>query len=205
MATAKIRSREPSMTQREPMTDEQIIEATIGERSEHNAPVHLADYDPAWPSMYEAVAQRVQTALGERILRLEHVGSTSVPGLCAKPFIDMLLVVADTRDETAYVPDMESSGFILRAREPEWFEHRLFHASFAEIKLHTFSEGCSEIDRMLLFRDWIRSHPEDRELYAATKRDLASRTWKYVQNYADAKNGIVDEILARAGWTGARG
>jgi GrpB-like predicted nucleotidyltransferase (UPF0157 family) len=187
------------MPDRQPMTDEQIIRATVGPRAEHNATVTLVDYEPAWRSMYEDVALRVRDSLGDRVLRLEHVGSTSVPGLCAKPSIDMLLVVADTRDEASYFPEMETAGFILHAREPEWFEHRLFHASFAEIKLHTFCEGCSEIERMLVFRDWLRSHPEDCDLYAATKRDLAARTWKYVQNYADAKSGIVDEILDRAG------
>jgi GrpB-like predicted nucleotidyltransferase (UPF0157 family) len=129
---------------------------------------------------------------------LEHAGSTSVPGLAAKPIIDMLLVVADSADEPAYVPAMESTGYVLRIREPEWHQHRLFKGPDTNINLHVFSYGCPEIDRMLMFRDWLRSNDADRELYERTKRELAKQTWKYVQNYADAKTSVVEEIIARA-------
>jgi GrpB-like predicted nucleotidyltransferase (UPF0157 family) len=158
----------------------------------------IAEYDPAWPSLYAAEAERVRGVLGERVLRLEHVGSTSVPGLPAKPIIDMLLAVADSSLEAAYVPDMERAGYTLRVREPEWFEHRLFKGPVTDINLHVFSDGCAEIDRMLRFRDWLRTHPADRELYLRTKRDLAQQEWEKTQAYADAKTGVVKEILARA-------
>ena len=132
------------------------------------------------------------------MLRIEHVGSTSVPGLAAKPLIDIVLVVADTTDEDAYVPPLEAAGYVLRIREPDWFEHRLFKGPDTNVNVHTFSEGCEEVDRMVAFRDWLRTHDDDRDLYLAAKRELAQREWKYVQNYADAKSAVVREILARA-------
>lgn len=180
-----------------PATEEQIQAARIGGAEQLNAPIYLAEYDPEWPRLFEREAERVRAALGERVRLLEHVGSTSVPGLAAKPRIDMLLVVPDSADEPAYVPAMEAAGYVLRIREPEWYEHRVFKGPDMDINLHVFSPGCPEIERMLGFRDWLRAHPEDRALYERTKRELASRTWKYTQNYADAKTTVVEEILAR--------
>ena len=170
----------------------------IGELVEHNTTINLVEYDPQWPRLYEREAERIRGALGPRALQLEHVGSTSVPGLAAKPIVDIVLVVADTRDEDAYVQPLEEAGYALRIREPDWFEHRSFKGPDTNVNLHTFSEGCSEVDRMLAFRDWLRTHDDDRELYAAAKRELATREWKYVQNYADAKSAVVTEILERA-------
>jgi GrpB-like predicted nucleotidyltransferase (UPF0157 family) len=140
----------------------------------------------------------VQAALGDRIRMLEHVGSTSVPGLAAKPKIDMLLVVANSADELAYVPALEAAGYVLQIREPEWYEHRMFKGPDTDINLHVFSVGCPEIDRVLLFRNWLRSNPADRQLYERTKRELARQTWTYMQQYADAKTTLVEQILARA-------
>ena len=141
---------------------------------------------------------RIRTALGDRALLVEHAGSTSVPGLPAKPVVDIVLVVSDSSDEDAYVPRLQAAGYVLRIREPEWFEHRLFKGPDTNVNVHTFSEGCEEIDRMLRFRDWLREHEDDRERYERAKRELAAREWKYVQNYADAKTAVVHEILARA-------
>ena len=181
-----------------PLTDEEIRAATIGELPEHNAPVALAEYDPEWPRLYEREAARIRGALGPKALRLEHVGSTSVPGLAAKPVIDIALVVADTRDEDAYVPSLEDAGYVLRIREPDCFEHRLFKGPDTNVNVHTFPEGCEEVDRMVGFRDWLRTHDDDRDLYLAAKRELAQREWRYVQNYADAKSAVVRDILARS-------
>jgi GrpB-like predicted nucleotidyltransferase (UPF0157 family) len=108
------------------LTDEQIQAATIGGAPEHNATIELAEYDPEWPRLYAREEARIRAALGPKALLVEHVGSTSVPGLAAKPLIDVVLVVRDTRDEEAYVPPLESAGYVLRIREPDWFEHRLF-------------------------------------------------------------------------------
>ena len=181
-----------------PLTEEEIEAATVGELVPHNATIHLADYDPLWPALYEREAARVRGALGAATLRLEHVGSTSVPGLAAKPVIDMVLLVSDSSHEDAYVPALETADYLLRIREPDWFEHRLFKGPDTNVNLHTFSEGCVEVDRMVAFRDWLRTHDEDRELYETAKRELATREWRHVQNYADAKSAVVAEIMERA-------
>ena len=181
-----------------PMTDDQIIAATVGERQPLNSTIYLAPYDPAWPSLFTRLAKQIHEALGDAILLLEHVGSTSVPGLSAKPIIDMVLAVADSSDESSYVKPLEEKGYTLRIREPDWYEHRLLKPPEEEGNLHVFSAGCEEIKRMLLFRDWLRINADDRLLYEETKCELAARTWKYTQNYADAKAEVVQEILARA-------
>lgn len=178
--------------------DDEITAATVGERKDLNATVHLADYDPAWPTMFERIAGEIRAALGDVAVDVVHVGSTSVPGLAAKPVIDIVLVVPDTTDEAAYVAAMEARGFVLRIREPDWFEHRLFKGRAPEANIHVFSAGCSEIARMLRFRDWLRTHDGDRLLYERTKRDLAARVWKHIQFYADAKGEVVQAIMARA-------
>jgi GrpB-like predicted nucleotidyltransferase (UPF0157 family) len=116
----------------------------------------------------------------------------------AKPIIDILLVVANSADEPSYVPALEAAGYVLRIREPDWHEHRLFKGPDTNINLHVFTQGSREIRRTLLLRDWLRTNKTDRELYARTKRDLASKKWKYVQNYADAKSEVVEAILERA-------
>src|SRR5579885_1141161 len=196
--TSSAPAEQPGAAQHQPLTEEQLRAAHVGELVPLNGSIQLVDYDPAWPGLFAREAGRVRAALGERVLLLEHVGSTSVPGLAAKPRIDMLLVVADSADEPAYVTDMEAADYVLHIREPEWHEHRLFKGPDTDINLHVFSQGCSEIERMLLFRDWLRSHPSDCQLYERTKRELARKNWKYGQNYADAKTAVVEEILARA-------
>jgi GrpB-like predicted nucleotidyltransferase (UPF0157 family) len=179
-------------------TDAEIAAYTVGELKPHDAPIELVDYDRAWSNLFQHEAQRIRQALGDRIIQLEHVGSTSVAGLAAKPQIDILLVVIDSSDEPAYLPALERRGYFLRIREPDWYQHRLLKGPDTNMNLHVFSTGCAEIDRMLTFRDWLRTNVDDRVLYDKTKRDLASRKWKYVQNYADAKAEVVEGILARA-------
>src|SRR5215212_8316420 len=183
---------------RVPLTEERLRAVTIGEPTRPSGPIEIVDYDPGWPQLFAREADRVRTALGDRVLLLEHVGSTSVPGLAAKPWIDMLLVVADSADEPAYVPALEAAGYVLRIREPDWYEHRMFHRSDPGVHLHVFSPDCSEVERMLRFRDRLRDNEADRRLYERTKRDLARREWTYLQNYADAKSAVVEEIIARA-------
>jgi GrpB-like predicted nucleotidyltransferase (UPF0157 family) len=178
--------------------DDEIRAATIGEPTRADGPIRLAEYDPAWPRLYEREAARIRDILDDRVRLLEHAGSTSVPGLSAKPVIDMILAVPDSADESAYVPLMEAAGYVLRIREPDWFEHRLFKGPDTNINVHTFSEGCLEIERMLAFRDRLRAHDDERILYEDTKRGLASREWTYVQYYADAKGEVVEGIIERA-------
>jgi len=151
------------MTSRDssPNRDEQIRAATIGEPWRADGPIHLAEYDPEWPALYEREAARIQSILGDRVRLLEHAGSTSVPGLSAKPVIDIVLAVPDSADESAFVPPMEAAGYVLRIREPDWFEHRLFKGPDTNVNLHVFSEGCPEIERMLAFRDRLRTHDDE--------------------------------------------
>jgi len=179
-------------------SDEQLRAVTIGEPEVLSGPVELVEYDQAWPSVFEHEATKIAAALDERALQLEHVGSTSVPGLVAKPRIDIVLAVADSADEPSYVPALESASYMLRIREPKWFEHRLLRGSEPAVNLHVFSVGCPEIERLVAFRDRLRTNEADRNLYARHKQGLARRDWKYVQNYADAKTAIVEEILTRA-------
>ena len=169
-----------------------------GSRQRHDATIHLAEHDPSWPVQFVEESERIQSALGDTVRLLEHVGSTSVPGLAAKPRIDILLVVPDSSDEASYVPRLEAAGYVLWNREPDWHEHRVFKGSECDLNLHVFSEGSEEIDRMLAFRDHLRRHPDDLQLYESTKRQLAGRQWAHVQDYADAKSEVVENILARA-------
>ena len=179
--------------------DESLAKITIGAPQRLSGLIEIREYDPAWPDLYAREAERIRGVLGERVVRLEHAGSTSVPGLPAKPIVDMVLEVPDSSDEPAYVPDLQAAGYVLRIREPDWFEHRLFKGPDTNINLHVFSAGCTETGRMVAFCDWLRMNEADRDLYARTKRDLASRDWKYVQQYADAKTAVVAEIMTRAG------
>jgi GrpB-like predicted nucleotidyltransferase (UPF0157 family) len=188
---------------RVPLTEDEIRAYTIGEPKPINGRILIVDYDPRWPGLFRSEAERIRTALAAKALRIEHTGSTSVPGLAAKPVIDVLLVVADSGDEDAYVPALKAAGYSLRIREPHWYEHRMLNGPDTDVNLHVFSAGCPEIDRMLMFRDWLRDNAEDRDQYARAKLELAREDWKYVQNYADAKTAVVEEILARA--SAARG
>jgi GrpB-like predicted nucleotidyltransferase (UPF0157 family) len=176
--------------------EERLRAVTLGEPQRLSGPVELVAYDPSWPLLFEREAAIIRSALRERAVELEHVGSTSVPGLAAKPIVDIVLAIADSADERAYVPVLEAAGYVLRIREPRWHEHRVLKRP--DVNLHVFSAGCPEIERMLRFRDRLRTSTADRELYARAKRELARREWKYVQNYADAKTAVVEEILARA-------
>lgn len=186
------------MEPKEPLSEDYLREHTIGELTPVSGPIRVVDYDPVWPLRFEREAEKIRSALGPLALRIEHVGSTAVPGLAAKPIIDTLVVVANSADEAGYVPRLEQAGYRLRIREPEWHEHRMFKGPENDLNLHVFSMGCAEIDRMLAFRDRLRTSASDRELYAGSKRELAQRSWKYTQNYADAKTAVIEEILSRA-------
>ena len=177
---------------------DELERRTIGGPRPLSGRIELRDYDPGWPERYAEHAVRVRATLAERVVRIEHVGSTSVPGISAKPIIDIVLEVPDSAHEAAYVGGLESAGYVLRIREPDWFEHRLFNTAGRDVNLHVFSSGCPETERMVRFRDWLRANAPDRELYVRAKRELAARDWKYMQQYADAKTEVVAEIMTRA-------
>ena len=181
-----------------PMTDDQIKKAAVGELKPHDAPITLVPYDPTWPELYAREAKRIRVALGQQAIMIEHVGSTSVPGLTAKPIIDILVAVRDSSKEPSYVPLLEKAGYRLTIREPDWHQHRLFKGPDTNINMHVFTIGSVEIERTLRLRDWLRNNPDDRKLYAETKEELSRQKWHYVQNYADAKSKVIETILARA-------
>lgn len=174
---------------------EYLNKVTIGKVSELSGCIKLKEYDPVWTTLYEVERQKINNALSPDGIIIEHVGSTPVPGLCAKPIIDILLLVKDSSDESSYVPKLEKAGYAMRIREPDWYEHRMLKGTEPEVNLHVFSAGCDEAQRMIDFRNWLRTHEDDRNLYADTKRHLAKKKWKYLQDYADAKSEVVCEIL----------
>lgn len=178
-------------------TEEEYAKIHLAPVTEHNGPIELTPYDPAWAAQYEAEAAKVRAALGPDV-DVNHVGSTSIPGIAAKPIIDMLLVVADSADEDAYVPALVAQGYRLHVREPDWNEHRLLKGVDPVVNMHVFTAGNGEIRRMLAFRDWLRTHDDERALYAAKKQELAQRIWKHTQHYADSKGEVVEAIITRA-------
>ena len=131
-------------------------------------------------------------------LRVEHIGSTSVPGLAAKPVIDILVVVTDSADESAYLPRLEAAGYVLRVREPDWNEHRMLRTPERDVHVHVYSAGCPEVERTLAFRDRLRRNGDDRRRYERTKRELAAREWPDMNAYAEAKTEVIESILDAA-------
>ncbi len=178
-----------------PAEEEKLRAAWVAEPPRLDGPVHLAEYDPRWPALYEREAARIRSVLGERALRLEHVGSTSVPGLAAKPIIDILLVVADPADETSYLTPLEQAGYRLVIREPGWYQHRALKGPDTDINVHVHPPHSPEIGRHLRFRDRLRASPADRDRYERVKRELAARQWTWIQQYADAKTEVITAIM----------
>jgi GrpB-like predicted nucleotidyltransferase (UPF0157 family) len=162
--------------------------------------ITVVDYDEGWPRHFGRVAEQIRRALGRKALIVEHIGSTAVPGLAAKPIIDVLLTVAEVDDETAYVPELESIGFAMRVREPE---HRMLRTPARNVHLHVYETNRPEVRNYLDLRDWLRVDADDRALYAAEKRHLAERPWRDMNDYADAKTKVINDILTRArAWRG---
>jgi GrpB-like predicted nucleotidyltransferase (UPF0157 family) len=156
--------------------------------------VELATYDPRWPRRFDELHARVASALGATALRIEHIGSTAVPGLCAKPIVDILVEVDDPDDDGRVVPPMERAGFVLRVREPG---HRMFRTPARDAHVHVWPAGSPEAAAYLTLRDRLRADADDRELYAAAKRALAGR-WPDMNYYAEAKGQVIAEINERA-------
>jgi GrpB-like predicted nucleotidyltransferase (UPF0157 family) len=186
------------MTKKPETDDEMAAIRVLGTATPHNGTIYLAPYDPEWPRLYGHEASKIRAALGEGVVVLEHVGSTSIPGMSAKPILDILLAVANSADENTYVPALTATGYRLHVREPDWEEHRVMKGDAPMVNLHVFTAGSREITRMVAFRDRCRSIPEERELYARAKRELASRVWRHVQHYANAKSDVVEQIIQRA-------
>jgi GrpB-like predicted nucleotidyltransferase (UPF0157 family) len=158
----------------------------------------VVDYDPRWPDKFQKHAAIISRALGPKALAIEHIGSTSVPRLAAKPIIDINVLVEDSSNEAAYLPALLAAGYVLRLREPDWHEHRMARTPALDVHVHIFSKGCEEVTRQLAFRHRLRSNGEDRLRYETLKRRLAMEDWPDIDAYARAKTELVEEITARA-------
>ena len=172
--------------------DEHIDRVLIGGREKRE--IVIADYDSTWPSRFQHEEERIWQALGATARRIEYIGSTTVPGLAAKPVIDILVTVADPDDESTLLPAFESAGYELRVREPG---HRMLRTTKRDVHVHIWADADPEVDRYLAFRDRLRRSPEDRAAYVQLKRDLASREWSDMNEYAEAKTELVDAIITR--------
>ncbi len=179
----------------EPPTAEEIAVARVIPVGPE--PVEVVPADSQWPTEFRRVEVQIRAALGDLVIAIEHVGSTSVPDLWAKPVIDVDLTVADSADEPAYVPAMEAAGFVLRGREPEWEEHRMFRGADPTSNVHVWPPGAVEPRRTATFRDWLRDHADDRAAYADLKRTLARQGFTDVMDYNTAKGGLIYDIYER--------
>lgn len=155
----------------------------------------LHDYDDRWPEQYQQHRERIAKALGSTALLIEHIGSTSVPGLAAKPIIDLLVCVPDISAEEDYLNPLLTAGYLLRVREPG---HRMVRTPQRDVHIHLLEEGDGAAEDYLLFRDRLRDHETDRQLYEQVKRELTSRDWPDMNAYAEAKTSVVEQIKARA-------
>lgn len=155
----------------------------------------IVDYDPAWPRRFDELAARIRVVLGEQLLDVQHVGSTSVPGLAAKPVIDIACTVADAEDEQAFVPQLGSLGLVLRARLPG---RRFLRTAAKDVHVHVLTSGHPQLAEYQLLREQLLRSAEDRELYAATKRRLAERPWSDMTEYSAAKSEVLAQVLSRA-------
>ena len=181
-----------------PMSEEQARACFVGEMPRLEGRIEVADYDPAWPTQFEHEAAIIRRVLGAQVLELEHVGSTSVHGLPAKPIVDIDLVLRDSTRESEYVPALGAAGYQLTIREPHWHEHRMLKRRDPAVHLHVWSLGSPEAARHRIFRDWLRSNEADRHLYGAHKQTIAKQAFEYMHEYNNAKAEVIREILCRA-------
>lgn len=171
--------------------------ALVGEPPRFFDSVLIEDYDPAWADRFAAASSALGGQLGGLVIGVEHVGSTSVPGLAAKPIIDIDLQLEDTEEESLYIPALEVLGYRLVLREPWWHGHRMLVSAEEDVNLHVWPADAPEPVRHRLFRDWLRTHADDRQLYEGTKRALAQQTAATPREYSLAKNAVIDEIYQR--------
>jgi GrpB-like predicted nucleotidyltransferase (UPF0157 family) len=176
------------------MTDETLETGLIGGVEKRD--IKIAEYDPKWPALFEKHAKTIADAIGSAARRIEHIGSTSVPSLAAKPIIDILVVVKDSGDESVYLRQLEAAGYLLRVREPDWYEHRMFRTPERDVHVHIYSDGCPEIQRNLTFRDRLRRDSDYRKHYEQIKRQLVTQDWPDMNAYAQAKTQAIEDIIA---------
>ena len=169
----------------------------------------IVDYDPAWVEMFEAEKTRILGVIGDKILAIEHIGSTSVPGLGAKPIIDILIGLRDLSDAALCIAPVESLGYDYITKFENIMPFRRYFRKVRSDGEHTHHIHMVAIShdfwtRHLLFRDYLRTHPDDAAAYEKVKRELASQfTGETVNDYADAKSEIINAIMEKArAWRG---
>jgi GrpB-like predicted nucleotidyltransferase (UPF0157 family) len=184
---------------------------TVEGSEREGEPIEVVPYDPAWPARFAAWRGRIEGALGDPALRVEHVGSTSVPGLAAKPVVDIQVSVADIEDEPGYVPALERAGVQLRSRDAEHRYFRPFPGASREVHVHVCDAGGRWEREHLLFRDYLRSDPAACRRYAVAKYEAAARWPDDRIAYTDAKNDVILDVLEEAeawarsvGWSVSR-
>jgi GrpB-like predicted nucleotidyltransferase (UPF0157 family) len=167
--------------------------------------IAVVDYDPSWPDRFQRHKTRITAALGPTARRIEHIGSTAVPDLAAKPIVDIVVAIDNMGDDTSYGPALERAGYVLRVREEG---HQMFRTPELDVHIHIWPDESAEITRHLLFRDWLRFDLGDRRAYEELKRSLAQRDWEDMNHYANAKTALIADIMVRAetwarssGWT----
>jgi GrpB-like predicted nucleotidyltransferase (UPF0157 family) len=170
----------------------------ITDGSDRHDPIEVVDYDPAWPDRFEQWRDRIAATIGPAAKRIEHVGSTSVPGLPAKPIIDVQVSVTDMTAQQTYVPALEQIGVQLRSRDTLHRYFRPFPGMPREVHVHVCDLGSEWEHEHLLFRDYLRAHPHDARAYAEAKREAvliwADDGWAYT----DAKTEAILNILDKA-------
>ncbi|MEU8606456.1 GrpB family protein [Actinoplanes sp. NPDC048791] len=187
----------PQVTQRFHGTPEQLAAGRVGAPPARWDSIVIEPYDPAWAQRFAAARAGLHEALGDLVVDIAHVGSTSVPGLDAKPIVDIDLLLPGTEQESGYLPALEGLGYRLVLREPWWYGHRMLVSAAEDINLHVWPQDAPEPIRHRLFRDWLRAHPDDRNLYASAKRRIARDTVAHPGDYNLAKNDVIDAIYAR--------
>ncbi|WP_374347195.1 GrpB family protein [Chitinimonas sp.] len=162
------------------------------------AEIKIVDYDSLWEKKFELHKATISSALGTAALQIEHIGSTAVPGLAAKPIIDIVVVVENAANESTYLAKLIEVGYQLRVREPDFFEHRMVRTQQRDVHIHIFSKGCIEIERYLLLRNYLRSNPDRRAEYQKIKKELAAQDWPDMNAYSEAKTEIIERLIHEA-------
>lgn len=186
-----------AVTARLESTPEQMIAAVVGALPASRDTISVTESDERWPGLFDSFAAELKRVLGEAALHIDHVGSTAVPGLAAKPIIDIDVTVRDSEIEDDYVPALVSAGYLMVIREPWWHGHRMFVDGSGAVNLHVWPIGAAEPIRHLLFRNWLRENADDRERYARMKKELSRELVDEPDRYNLAKNAVIDDIYAR--------
>lgn len=175
-----------------------VVSPRIGRCSDlGSGPIEIFPYDPSWPAHFDQWRRRIQSALGARAIRIEHVGSTSIPGLDAKPIVDIQVSVGSFEPFEEIRGPLESVGFTYRVTD--WPEHRYFFID--DVHVHVCEKGSDWERAHILFRDFLRSHPDRSVQYLQVKRQLAVQFRNDRMGYTDGKDEVVAEILEAAeGW-----